>query len=626
MKFKRLINKSKETRRKYEYYLSLGYSEHAAKVLSVVTYGDEKLVFLIKQFGRKNIIHELYSWLHERNEETPEEAIEAFYEEKHPRPKYEEREGGSRILRSCAGIMASVRASSRVFSRRVAAKKAAPSLAVQENMMLCCDACEEAAPAPWMAGGSDDDVDELMEALSTDSYEPIEEKDAKNVFTSPTSTFRMTTSNASMGIVFNQIRSGRRVNMDEVRIEEVLNYFDYEAEAPKDAKFAIYTELMEKKGNKKILFIDAEAAKEKKEHQNIILLLDTSGSMCGDNEVTQEAVATVFSKLKAGDRISLVTYSTEDHTWFKGFEIKDSQSKEDLMGIILGIEIEGCTYGSAGIETAYAIGEKYYKPDWNNQVILITDGDLNFGITDKHGLKGLIEEKKKSNLFLSVIGAGLYNYKDDNLEVLSKHGNGTYCVVNNLDDVDESVNRRFIALTNIVAKDVKAQVEFNPRFVKSYRLLGYENRQLNHEDFKNDKVISEPYGSGGHGIALYELEMNEEENPTVSSDLKYQKSVLTQSDELGSVSIRFKEPLSDKSSEIGMAVYNTNHSTQNVQLAYFLYCLSEKLRGSDKLDEYDEKFLDVMITSEFYKNFSGANKEKLEMLLDAYKHNENKRN
>ena len=564
-------------------------------------------------------MEELYAWLHERKEGTPEEAIEAFYEEKHPRPKYEEERG---LGCSGAGIMASVRAPSRVFSRRVAAKKAAPSLAVQKNMMLCCDACEEAAPAPWMAGGSDDDVDELMEALSTDSYEPIEEKDAKNVFTSPTSTFRMTTSNASMGIVFNQIRSGRRVNMDEVRIEEVLNYFDYEAETPKDANFAICTELMEKKGNKKILFIDAQAAKEKKEHQNIILLLDTSGSMCSNDEVTQEAIATVFSKLKAGDRISLVTYSTKDHTYFKGFEIQDEQSKEDLMGLVLGIEITGCTYGSAGINTAYDIGEKFYKPDWNNQVILITDGDLNFGITDKHGLKGLIEEKKKSNLFLSVIGTGLYNYKDDNLEVLAKHGNGTYCVVNNLDDVDESVNRRFIALTNIVAKDVKAQVEFNPRFVKSYRLLGYENRQLNHEDFKNDKVISEPYGSGGHGIALYELEMNEEENPAASSDLKYQKPVLTNSDELGSVSIRYKEPLSNQSSQIETAIYNTNHSTQNIQLAYFLYCLSEKLRGSDKLDEYDEQFLDVMITSEFYKNFSGANKEKLEMLLDAFKRNE----
>ena len=172
-----------------------------------------------------------------------------------------------------------------------------------------------------------------------------------------------------------------------------------------------------------------------------------------------------------------------------------------------------------------------------------------------------------------------------------------------------------------MAKDVKAQVEFNPRFVKSYRLLGYENRQLNHEDFKNDAVISEPYGSGGHGIALYELEMNEGEDPAVTTDLKYQKPVLTDSDELGSVSIRYKESLSDKSSEIGAAVYNKNRSTQNVQLAYLLYCLSEKLRGSDKLDEYDEKFLDVMITSEFYKNFSGPNREKLEMLLDAYKHN-----
>ena len=619
MKFKHLINKSKETRRKYEYYLGLGYSEHAAKVLSVVTYGDENLVFLVKQLGRKNVIEGLYSWLHERKEKTPGEAIEAFYDEKYRRPLYEEEEKRRKIFAKARGSRSMPSANISPSTVETCEKRSPVACACQE--ILCDDdltGCD-----PCIATDSvQEDSSELMESLSTDAYAPIEEKDAKNVFTGPTSTFRMTTSNASMGIVFNQIRSERRVNMDQVRIEEVLNYFDYEAKIPTEAKFAITTELMEKKGNKKILFIDAQAAHEKKEHQNIILLLDTSGSMCSNDEVTQEAIATIFSKLRAGDRVSLVTYSSKDHTYFKGFEIKDEQSKEELMGIILGIEIEGCTWGSAGINTAYAIGEKFYKPDWNNQVILITDGDLNFGITDKHGLKGLIEEKKKSNLFLSVIGTGLYNYKDDNLEVLAKHGNGTYCVVNNLDDVDESINRRFIALTNIVAKDVKAQVEFNPRFVKSYRLLGYENRQLNHEDFKNDAVISEPYGSGGHGIALYELEMNEGEDPAVTTDLKYQKPVLTDSDELGSVSIRYKEPLSDKSSEIGAAVYNKNRSTQNVQLAYLLYCLSEKLRGSDKLDEYDEKFLDVMITSEFYKNFSGPNREKLEMLLDAYKHNE----
>ena len=618
MKFKHLVNKSKETRRKYEYYLSLGYSDKAAKVLSVVTYGNENLVFLVKQLGRKNVIEKMYSWLHERKEKTPGEAIEAFYDEKYRRPLYEEEEKRRKVFAKARG------------SRPIPSANISPSIVApcEKRSPVAC-ACQEISCDddlmgcdPCMAADSVlEDPSELMESLSTDAYAPIEEKEAKNVFTAPTSTFRMTTSNASMGIVFNQIRSKRRVNMDQVRIEEVLNYFDYEAKVPTDAKFAITTELMEKKGNKKILFIDAQAAHEKKEHQNIILLLDTSGSMCSNDEVTQEAIATIFSKLRAGDRVSLVTYSSKDHTYFKGFEIKDEQSKEKLMGIILGIEIEGCTWGSAGINTAYAIGEKFYKPDWNNQVILITDGDLNFGITDKHGLKGLIEEKKKSNLFLSVIGTGLYNYKDDNLEVLAKHGNGTYCVVNNLDDVDESINRRFIALTNIVAKDVKAQVEFNPRFVKSYRLLGYENRQLNHEDFKNDAVISEPYGSGGHGIALYELEMNGGEAPAVATDLKYQKPVLTDSDELGSVSIRYKEPLNDKSSEIGTAVYNKNHSTQNVQLAYLLYCLSEKLRGSDKLDEYDGQFLDVMITSEFYKNFSGPNREKLEMLLDAYKHN-----
>ena len=274
MKFKNLINKSKETRRKYEYYLSLGYSEHAAKVLSVVTYGDEKLVFLVKQLGRKN---------------------EVFYEEKHPRPAYEEER---RLGCSCAGIRMPGSAPRGGASGRFAAKKAAPPIEVEENVVMCCEACEE-IPS-WMADEADS---ELMEDLSTDSYEPIEEKDAKNVFTAPTSTFRMTTSNASMGIVFNQIRSERRVNMDQVRIEEVLNYFDYEAKIPTDAKFAITTELMEKKGNKKILFIDAQAAHEKKEHQDIILLLDTSGSMCSNDEVTQEAIATIFSKLRAGDRV-----------------------------------------------------------------------------------------------------------------------------------------------------------------------------------------------------------------------------------------------------------------------------------------------------------------------------------
>ena len=309
-----------------------------------------------------------------------------------------------------------------------------------------------------------------------------------------------------------------------------------------------------------------------------------------------------------------MTYSSEDETVLDGYEIRSEQDKETLMGILFGIRIYGGTYGSAGIETAYEIGAKHYHPDWNNQVILITDGDLNFGITSKNGLEKLIE--KKSNLFLSVIGTGLYNYKDDNLEVLSKHGNGTYCVVNSLSDVEESINRHYIALTNIIAKDVKAHVEFNPRFVKAYRLLGFENRQLNHEDFTNDAVISEPYGSGSHGVALYELEMAAE-NSTPVSDLKYQTPVLTDSDELGTAKIRYKEPLSDVSHPVEATFFNTDHATANARLAYLLYCISEKLRGSDKLDKADEAYLADMLTDRKYKEIAGTNLEKLELLIDA---------
>ena len=283
--------------------------------------------------------------------------------------------------------------------------------------------------------------------------------------------------------------------------------------------------------------------------------------MFGNAAVTQAAVAAILSKLRPGDRFSLVTYSDEDHTVVEGYPIRDEQDKEILMGKLLSLEIDGCTWGLAGIKTAYEIGARYYGEGWSNQVVLITDGDLNFGITDKGGLKDLIEEKKKSGLFLSVVGTGLWNYQDDKLEVLSKHGNGTYCVANSLSDVTESIDRHYAALTNIIAKDVKAQLEFNPRFVKSYRLLGYENRELAHEDFADDTVISEPYGSGGHGVALYELEMGE----AAQAGLKYQTAVPTGSDELCTVKIRYKAPLADVSHELQAVVYDRETATRNAE-------------------------------------------------------------
>ena len=403
-----------------------------------------------------------------------------------------------------------------------------------------------------------------------------------------TSTFRMTTNTASAGILFNQLRSRRGIDRSMVRIEEILNYFRYRHGKPQDQMFRISTEVKDLENRNKLLYIHVQGKEEVYEKQNIVVLLDVSGSMSGNAVQTQAAVSTIVSKLKPGDTFSLVTYSSEDHVVIDGLPILAKDDITHILEKLLGLEITGGTYGSAGIEQAYAVGKRNYRPEGNNQVILITDGDLNFGITSQGGLESLIEEKKKNHLFLSVIGTGLMNFKDNKLEILSKHGNGVYRVVNNLNDVKKSIRDEYASLVNIIAKDVKAQVEFNPEAVESYRLLGFENRELNHEDFTNDKVISEPFGSGGYGIALYELRM-QPDNTQQAMENRYTRVVTTGSGELCTVRIRYKEPLKEVSHEIEHVVADANEDyTDNLLLAHAVYVAAEKLRNSDKIEQRDE--------------------------------------
>ncbi len=642
MDLQRLVNDNSENKKKYEYYRSLGYGEKASTVLSLLTYGNRPLKTLIMDLPKEHLLDQLYDWLLEQNAKDPMDAVNRYLSEKTRKTQIIEdgvpggsaggglfsrlfgsaprgakksamRDGGARGLdapmmdEGNAGYMAAGMAMTESLQMMEVGKTVALARAPRPRAMEESGACDEECVEP------------LEELVSTDSYEQIEEKDARSVLTEPTSTFRMTTNTSSMGIVLNQIREGRHVDLSQVRIEELLNYFSYDEETAKEEKFRIHTELCDKNEGKELLYIYAGARAEEKKKQNIIILLDVSGSMSSRNVITQEILATVVSKLSAGDTLSLITYSSNDETVYDGFTVNGDGDKEDIMGRILGIVISGCTNGSAGIETAYTCGAKYFKEGGNNQVILITDGDLNFGITKKDGLKTLIEEKKKSNLFLSVIGTGLYNYKDDKLEVLSKHGNGTYCVVNNLEDVKESVCRRYVSLTSIVAKDVKAQVEFNPRYVKEYRLLGYENRALSHADFKNDAVISEPYGSGGYGVALYELALG---NALLGeSELKYQTPMLTDSEELCTVKLRYKEPLSDVSSELSQPVSREKNGGENVRLARFLYCIAEKLRESEKLGEDDEAFYKSMLEDSAYEKLPGGNTENLKLLVEYIERN-----
>ena len=602
---------------RYDYYLSLGYDEHTAAVLAIVTFGK-------RRYERRDI-EALYETLLAQEDPSPAIYPDSITSSRTPGYGSYASSGGRGPVMSAPdaandmdleeGMSLSNLADSMFEDENLAdcARRAAPPTRASRKSMKKSSSPASApmprgsAPMPRASAMKSGGIGGMFRSLikntgmplsapmATDEYETIEEKDFRQVATQMTSTFRMTTNTASAGVVLNQLRSGRRLSKDMVRIEEMLNYFRYISEKPEQEKFRISYEIMPSTSGKKLLYINVQGKEEVKARQNIVILMDVSGSMSWNTTQVQAAIATIIMKLNPGDKISLVTYSNRDEVVFSGMGIGSYKDKIAALEKLLCVEVDGWTNGSAGIEKAYEIGKAQYIEGGNNQVILITDGDLNFGITDKGGLEQLIEEKKKSNLFLSVLGTGLTNYKDDKLEVLSKHGNGVYRTVNNLADVKKCIDKEYASLVNIIAKDVKAEVEFNPEVVESMRLLGFENREISHEDFVNDKVISEPFGSGGYGIALYELVLRDKEKP-VESGYKYAKVVTTGSTELGTVKVRYKEPLEDTSREIEYVIPSAEDTfTDNIKLAYVVYVCAEKLRGSDKITDQD-----VQLAQQYY--------------------------
>ena len=630
---------SEEKRELHDYYLSLGYDERTAAVLVLFTFGDGgrrgavRIDRLYEELlGRGSADHDDDPMPRSFRYAAPASAPQRTGSASAPMRTGPSgpAQGRKLFMDSCAAPMPKNVSRSRTLSA-LSSIGESMSKGIRSRRSYLSEASSfadsitsgEESLLGGMFSGAYANSARVMPA--TDEYEPIEEKGFRNVADQMTSTFRMTTNTASAGILFNQLREDRRIDRSMVRIEEMLAYFRYKSVLPDAGKFRISCELMPVAERRKLLYINVQGKEEVKQGQNIVLLLDVSGSMSSNTVQVQAMVATILSKLKEGDKISLVTYSTRDEVVLNGMEIRSEEDRIRALEEFLGVEIYGYTNGSAGIEKAYEIGRAEFIEGGNNQVILITDGDLNFGITDKGGLAELIEEKKKSDLFLSVIGTGLYNYKDDKLETLCKHGNGVYRVVNNLADVKKSVNAGYASLVNVIAKDVKAQVEFNPEVVESFRLLGYENREIGREDFVNDKVISEPFGSGGYGVALYELVLRDGRGP-VESGYRYAKVVTTGSEELGIVKVRYKEPLEDRSTEIEYVISSADDSfTDNLRLAYVVYVCAEKLRGSDKIGD-PEKALARKLCDETGAEIRDMNRDDFYKLPEILKRTEGELN
>ena len=358
---------------------------------------------------------------------------------------------------------------------------------------------------------------------------------------------------------------------DAIRIEEMINYFDYDYPQPtaesKDP-VTINTEYTDSPWNPglKLMKIGVQAKKvetDKLAASNLVFLIDVSGSMQDQNKLplVKKGFGLLIDQLREQDRVSIVVYAGA-----AGMILPSTSGKEKgkIKDALEKLEAGGSTAGGEGIKLAYKMAEENFIKDGNNRVILASDGDFNVGVSSEEDLKKLIEQKREKGVFLSVLGFGMGNYKDNKMEVLADKGNGNYAYIDNIQEAQKVFVNEFGGTLFTVAKDVKLQLEFNPAFVKAYRLIGYENRMLQNEDFNDDKKDAGEMGSGHTVTALYEIVPTGVESQYLKTidKLKYQKteekypSNLVKSEEVLTVKLRYKLPDGNKSQLMEKAVKN----------------------------------------------------------------------
>lgn len=388
---------------------------------------------------------------------------------------------------------------------------------------------------------------------NTEEYEGINENIFHDALRNPLSTFSIDVDAASYSNVRRFINYGQKPPKDAVRIEELINYFDYEYPQPSgEHPFSITTEISEAPWNRnhKLVHIGLQGRRIPTENlppSNLVFLIDVSGSMNEPNKLPllKASFRLLINELRPQDHVAIVVYAGA-----AGLVLDPTpgSEKEKIRAAIERLEAGGSTAGGAGLRLAYATAKKYFNPKGNNRVILATDGDFNVGESSNAAMERLIEEERKSGVFLTVLGFGMGNYKDSKMETLAGKGNGNYAYIDNMNEARKVLVNEFGGTLFTIAKDVKLQVEFNAAKVKAYRLIGYENRLLRGEDFNNDKKDAGDLGSGHAVTALYEIipvGVDSEFFQPVD-ELKYQQQKMNplamKSDELMTVKFRYKKP------------------------------------------------------------------------------------
>ena len=412
---------------------------------------------------------------------------------------------------------------------------------------------------------------------NTEEYNSFSQNQFQRALDIPLSTFSIDVDVASYSNMRRFINNGQMPPADAIRTEELLNYFTYDYPAPQGKDpVRITTEVSTAPWNSQHRLVHIgikakEIATKNLPASNLVFLIDISGSMSSHNKLPllKSSLKLLVQKLRPQDRVAIVTYANHTN------EVLPSTSCEDkgkILSVIESLYAGGGTAGSDGIQRAYRIAEANFIKDGNNRIILSTDGDFNIGPSSTQELEKMIETKRSSGIYLTVLGFGMGNYKDNRVQTLAEKGNGNHAYIDNLTEAKKVLVNEFGGTLFTVAKDVKIQVEFNPAKVQAYRLIGYESRLLEDQDFNDDTKDAGEMGAGHSVTALYEI------IPVgIRSDLlgdidplKYQKTEkkegkksLTDSPELLTLKLRYKQPDSNKSSKMEVSVIDKNTSLDN---------------------------------------------------------------
>ncbi|OHT45217.1 VWA domain-containing protein [Flavobacterium tructae] len=400
-----------------------------------------------------------------------------------------------------------------------------------------------------------------------EDYNTFVENAFESPKTAPLSTFSIDVDNASYTNVRRFINNGQAVPKDAVRVEEMVNFFKYNYPQPKDQNpFSINTEVSDSPWNakNKVLKIGLQGKNIPTENlpaSNLVFLIDVSGSMSDMNKLPllKQSLKILVNELRPKDKVAMVVYAGA-----AGLVLPPTSGdeKKTIIDALEKLNAGGSTAGGAGIELAYKIAAENFIKNGNNRVILATDGDFNVGDTSNADMEKLIEDKRKTGVFLTCLGYGMGNYKDSKMETLADKGNGNYAYIDNIQEANRFLGKEFKGSMFAIAKDVKIQIEFNPKQVQAYRLIGYENRKLRPEDFKNDAIDAGELGSNHTVTALYEIVPTGVKSDYLAQQpdaLKYTKveeAGTNYSNELATIKFRYKKPDGDKSIELVQVIEN----------------------------------------------------------------------